>query len=169
MKKTEVPEKLISEKERLDFLKIVYQELSENSRYYDGHIWQIPSVTITVNAFLVGQAFSDSVKNAPMVRTLVVLSAAFFTFVLLIALVKHTLHRSAQDKNIEKIEKYMQLDEEMHHRYDLRIELQQVERRPGFVEKLLSPMRANVWLMYVMVVVFIADIFILAGIISRLW
>ena len=104
-----------------------------------------------------------------MVRALVVLSASFFTFVLLVALVKHTLHRSGQDKNIKKIEDYMNFKEDMHHHYDFQKELKQVVSKPNSVEKLLSPMRANVWLMYVMVVIFIADIIIFAGIVYKAW
>jgi hypothetical protein len=150
--------------EDIDFIKIVYKELSENARYYDSHVWQIPSITIAVNAFLIGQAFSENMKDAPWARALIVFSAAFFTFVLLIALVKHKLHKSAQDKNIKKIEERMQLDKEFHHVYDLKTELEKVEKHPNVIEHVLAPMRAGAWLMYVMVVILIVDAVILFGI-----
>ena len=159
----------VSPKDKMDFTKIVYKEISENSRYYDGHVWQIPSVTVAVNAFLIGQAFSDGVHGADWVRALMVISAAFFTFVLLVALVKHRLHKSAQDKNIQKIEQYLGLDEKLHHRYRFPEEINEVEGRPNFIEKLLGPMRANTWLMSVMAVTFLVDIAILVGIFLHSW
>jgi len=161
----------ISPEDQMDFVKIVYKEIFENSRYYDGHVWQIPSVTTAVNAFLIGQAFSASLLSPDKmwVRALVVLSASFFTFVLLIALVKHRLHKSAQEKNIEKIEQYMNLNEELHHRYQFPKEIEQVEKRPNFIERLLGPLRANTWLMSVMALTVLVDVAILVGIILGKW
>lgn len=158
--------------EDTEFVKIVYKELSENARYYDGHIWQIPSVTIAVNAFLIDQAFSENVQNFDLVRIFMVISAAFFTFVLLIALVKHRLHKSAQDRNIEKIEKHLKLREELHLRYKFskKEHLEEVEgKNPDKILKLLAPIGANKGLMYVMVVIFLVDIAILLGILFRFW
>lgn len=158
------PAPSITAEEKRDFIKIVYQQLSENARYYDGHVWQIPSVTIAVNAFLIGQAFSEDMKDAVWARELIVFSAAFFTFVLLIALVKHKLHKSAQDKNMKKIENHLQLQEDFHYVYNLKTELEKVEEYPNLVERLLAQMRAGAWLMYVMVVILIVDITILVGV-----
>ncbi len=158
--------------EDIDFIKIVYKELSENARYYDGHIWQIPSVTIAVNAFLINQAFSENVQDIPFVRVLMVISAAVFTFVLLIALVKHRLHKSAQDRNIEKIEKHLKLREELHLRYKFskKEHLEEVEgKKPDKILRLLASVGANRGLMYVMVVIFLVDIVILLGIPFRCW
>lgn len=161
----------VSPEDQMDFVKMVYKEISENSRYYDGHVWQIPSVTTAVNAFLIGQAFSDSLLTPDKiwVRGLVVLSAAFFTFVLLVALVKHRLHKSAQEKNIEKIEKYMNLPADLHHRYGFPKEIDQVEGRANVIEKMLGSLRANTWLMSVMALTVLVDVAILAGIIFFGW
>ena len=161
----------VSPEDQMDFVKMVYKEISENSRYYDGHVWQIPSVTTAVNAFLIGQAFSDSLLTPDKiwVRGLVVLSAAFFTFVLLVALVKHRLHKSAQEKNIEKIEKYMNLQEDLHHRYAFPKEINQVENRPNIIERMLGSLRANTWLMSVMGLTVLVDVVILVGIALGKW
>jgi hypothetical protein len=158
--------------EDVDFIKIVYKELSENARYYDGHIWQIPSVTIAVNAFLINQAFSDNVQDFPLIRILMVSSAAVFTFVLLVALVKHRLHKSAQDRNIERIEKHLKLREELHFRYNFskKEHLEEVEgKKQAKILQVLAPVGANKGLMCVMVVIFFVDIAILLGILFRYW
>lgn len=168
-KKTNPSPSSLTSEDQLDFIKIVYRDICETSRYYDSHIWQIPSVTIAVNAFLIGQAFSDSLSDADWVRGLVVFSASFFTLVLLVALIKHRLHKSAQDENIKKIERYMNLPDELHHRYNFSSELEKVEPHPNFFERRLAPTRAHTWLTSVMGVTLFADIVILAGIIFRLW
>jgi hypothetical protein len=172
--KKNVSQSPLTPEDQLDFIKIVYGDICESSRYYDSHIWQIPSVTIAVNAFLVGQAFSASMvepssSGVAWVRMLVVLSASFFTLVLLIALVKHQLHKGAQDKNIKKIEKYMNLPDELHYRYDLSKELEKVEPKPSFLERLFAPLRAHTWLMAVMVVTLVADLAIFVGIALGWW
>lgn len=177
-KKSDTPQSPLTPEEQLDFIKIVYRDICESSRYYDSHIWQIPSVTIAVNAFLIGQAFSagmveqissGATSTVFWVRMLVVLSASVFTLVLLIALVKHRLHKSAQDENIKKIEKYMNLPGDLHYRYDLSTELKQVEPKPNFLERLLAPLRAHTWLTAVMVVTFLADLVIFVGIAFGKW
>lgn len=162
------PQPSPSPEEKDDFKKIVYKEIFENSRYYDAHVWQIPSVTIAVNAFLIGQAFSDSVQNV-CVRALVVLSASFFTFVLLIALVKHRLHKSAQDQNIRQIEESFNLEDKFHHIYKFPEELDDVEKKPNVFEKLLAPRSARTWLMSVMGLTILTDLVILAGILLSRW
>jgi hypothetical protein len=164
-KKSNLPQSPISPEEERDTLKIVYKELSEQSRYYDTHIWQIPSVTVAVNAFLIGQAFSDSLQDQTWVQALVVFSAAFFTFVLLIALVKHRLHKSGQDANIRKIEKHLKV-EEFHHLYQFPEEIDQVEKAPNIIVKILSGRAANTWLMSVLVLTVLVDLAILALIVS---
>lgn len=149
-------------KEDADFIKIVYQQLSENARYYDGHVWQIPSVTVAVNAFLLGQAFSESMKGEKLLQILVVLSGALLTFVLLVALVKHRLHKDAQDRNIHKIEEHLGLDSRFHQRYNFTdpqgADFKEVEGdRPFWIVKQLAPLGANQWLMGVMAVTILVD------------
>lgn len=168
-KKSNVSQSPLKPEDQLDFVKIVYRDICESSRYYDSHIWQIPSVTIAVNAFLIGQAFSDSLEGATVVRALVVFSASFFTLVLLIALIKHRLHKSAQDENIKKIETYMNLPAELHYRFDLKKELRKVEPKPNLLESWLAPLRAHTWLMSVMVITLIADLAIFVGIVLGRW
>lgn len=170
-KKTSTSQSQISSEDQMDFIKIVYRDICESSRYYDSHIWQIPSVTIAVNAFLIGQAFSDSLSGATAVRALVVFSASFFTLVLLVALIKHRLHKSAQDVNIKKIEKYMNLPDDLHYRYNLSSlkDLKQVESNPNIFERILSRTRAHTWLTSVMGVTLLADLVILVGIIFNRW
>jgi hypothetical protein len=99
----------------------------------------------------------------------VVLSASFFTLVLLIALVKHSLHKSAQDQNIRKIEKYMNLPDELHYRYNLSSELKKVESHPNPIEWLLARARAHTWLMLVMGLTLLVDLAILVGIAREWW
>jgi len=168
-KKSNVPQPHLTAEEQLDFVKIVYRDICESSRYYDSHIWQIPSVTIAVNAFLIGQAFSESLSGATVIRALVVFSASFFTLVLLIALIKHRLHKSAQDQNIRAIESYMNLPGEFHYRYDFSEELEKVESKPNFMERFLAPLRAHTWLMSVMGVTLVVDLVIFFGIAYGRW
>ena len=167
-KKSNSSQTPVSPEEERDTLKIMYKELLENSRYYDSHIWQIPSVTVAVNAFLIGQAFSDSLQDQTWVQALVVFSASFFTFVLLIALVKHRLHKSGQDTNIRKIEEYLSV-EKFHHLYRFPDELDLVEKKPSITVRLLSGMKANTWLMSVMVLTALVDLAILIGIVLGQW
>lgn len=149
-------------KEDADFVKIVYQQLSENARYYDGHVWQIPSVTVAVNAFLLGQAFSENMQGEKLLQILVVLSGALLTFVLLVALVKHRLHKDAQDRNIRKIEEHLGLPPRLHHRYNFADtegeDFKEVEgSKPFWIVKELAPFGANKWLMGVMAVTILID------------
>ncbi len=155
-KKTAAP------KEDADFIKIVYQQLSENARYYDGHVWQIPSAAVAVNAFLLGQVFSDSLQGQKLIQILVALSGALLTFVLLVALVKHRLHKDAQDRNIHKIEEYFGLDPRLHYRYNFTdtqgADFKEVEGERSFwIVKDLAPFGANKWLMGVMAVTILMD------------
>ena len=159
----------ITPEEQLDFVKIVYKEIFENSRYYDGHVWQIPSVTVAVNGFLVGQAFAPELDPAPFVRMMVVFGASVFTFVLLLALVKHRLHKSGQDLNIEKIEKYFQLPDTLHQKYNFSDREQIKLVRPNLYERMLAPLSAGKWLMFVMALTVVTDIAILVGIGFGIW
>jgi hypothetical protein len=159
-----------------DFLKIVYQEISEEKRHYDSHIWQIPSLTIPVNAFLIGQAFSirTATENPILVRGLVTLGASLYTFVLLIALVKHRLHQCAQRTNAIKIEeKFLTLPimKYYHHEYNLadKNELHIVEPDPNIIESVLAPMKAHTWLMSIMLLTLIIDLITLVGIVFGKW
>ncbi len=167
----------LSEEEK-DFLKIIYREISEKSRYYDSHVWQIPSVTITVNAFLIGQSFSENVQNAIWVRALVVLSASFFTFVLLIALVKHRLHQRAQDLNARSIESFFLKEKVGSFRpwYNFskiddikRVEEVSSEKDLDPVVRKVGPMRAHRWLIFVMSLTVFTDVVILIGILAHYW
>ena len=159
----------VSAKDQMDFTKIVYKEIFENSRYYDGHVWQIPSVTVAVNGFLVGQAFAAELHPAPIVRMMVVFGASVFTFVLLLALVKHRMHKSGQDLNIEKIEKYLQLPDSLHQKYNFSDREQIKLVRPNLYERMLAPLSAGKWLMFVMALTVITDIAILVGIGFGIW
>jgi len=159
-----------------DFLKIVYQEISEEKRHYDSHIWQIPSLTIPVNAFLIGQAFSirTATENPIFVRGLVTLGASLYTFVLLIALVKHRLHQCAQRTNARKIEeKFLTLSimEEYHHEYNLvdKKDLYEVEPHPNIIERVLARRTAHTWLTSIMLLTLIIDLITLVGIVCGKW
>jgi len=161
-----------------DFLKIIYKEMSERSRYYDAHVWQIPSVTVAVNAFLVGQAFAEGLQGATIARALVVFSATFFTFVLLIALVKHRLHQRAQDQNILRIEETFMNEKAdiFHPTYNFsnvdhirNVEQIPQNEKPGLIVRKLGSMRAHQWLINVMSITVITDIVIFTGIILYWW
>lgn len=164
--------------EEKEFLKIIYREMTEKSRYYDAHVWQIPSITIAVNAFLVGQSFAESLQNAIWVRALVVLSASLFTFVLLIALVKHRLHQRAQDLNIRNIERFF-LKENMEYfhpwyNFSLMEDIKTVEevdseKKLNLMVRRIGPMRAHKWLMFVMLLTAITDLVIFLGILAGYW
>jgi hypothetical protein len=164
--------------EEKEFLKIIYKEISEKSRYYDAHVWQIPSITIAVNAFLIGQSFAESLRAVTWVRTLVVLSASFFTFVLLIALVKHRLHQRAQDLNIRNIEgfflkkklKYFRPWYNFSNIEDIRkVEEVDHEKKLDPIIRTVGPLRAHRWLIFVMSLTVFTDIVILVGILARYW
>ena len=158
---------LMSAKEKRDILMMIYKETSENARYYDSHIWQIPSVTVAINAFLIGQAFSDGLRGETWVQALVVLSASFFTFVLLIALVKHRLHKRAKDANLKIIaeSEYLKVEEKFTREYQFPTDLPLLEKNPVIILKILSGMKANLWLMSVMAITVLVDLVIFIGIV----
>ena len=100
---------------------------------------------------------------------MVVFGASVFTFVLLLALVKHRLHKSGQDLNIEKIEKYFQLPDTLHQKYNFSDREQIKLVRPNLYERMLARLSAGKWLMFVMALTVITDIAILVGIWLGAW
>lgn len=169
-KTSKSPKHFVLTKEQRDILKVVYKEISENARYYDASIWQIPSVTVAINAFLIGQTFSDGLRGETWVQALVVLSASFFTFVLLIALVKHRLHKRGKDLNLKEIyENGLEVDEKFYHEFDLQKELHKLEDKPGRILRRLAGMKANRWLMSVMLITIMVDLVIFVGIVCGKW
>lgn len=157
-----------------EILKLLYNEYSCGWRHYDSHIWQIPSLAIAVNGFLIAQTFNRDLiaaqGNILIVRAMMVFIAALFTFVLLVALVKHRLHQRAKDKNIQRIEafwpeKYRTI---LFNFRDARV-LKEVEPYSTLLERWLAPAFTNHWLMAVMVFTVVTDLVIMAGILARSW
>jgi hypothetical protein len=156
---------------QIEFLKIQYGNYCEDWRHYDNHVWQIPSLAVTVNAFLVGQAFNPiGSGKAPVdvVRILLLLAAGLFTFVLLIALVKHRLHQCAKDYNKRQIEAIFSRSTSMIDFNDLD-QMKKAEPHPYFLERWLAPRKTNKWLMAVMGFTVFMDICLLAGILLGKW
>jgi hypothetical protein len=155
-------------KYQIDFYKI----LNENWRHYDSHLWQIPSVALAINAFLIAQAFSDELMPYVPIRMIVVFISAFFTFVLLVALVKHRLHQRAQDKNkeslLELIQSEVPLKYEVFNFSDPAV-LKNVEEDSFFIERWLAPRKAHKWLMSVLSITVILDLVVLGGIALCYW
>jgi hypothetical protein len=175
VKKTNPPQSTPLSDDEKEFLKIIYKEISEKSRYYDSHVWQIPSITIAVNAFLVGQSFAENLQDVMWVRALVVLSASLFTFVLLIALVKHRLHQRAQDLNIRNIESFFLKENVRHFRpwYNFsnikdiqKVEEVDDEQKLDPVVRRVGPLRAHRWLIFVMLLTVVSDLAILIGVLA---
>lgn len=157
-----------------EILKLLYNEYCNGWRHYDSHIWQIPSLAIAVNGFLIAQTFNENLiasqNNTQFVRGMMVFVAGLFTFVLLIALVKHRLHQRAKDQNIKRIEdflpkKYRTL---MFNFRDPKV-LKDVEPNAMFLERWLAPAFTNHWLMTVMACTILTDVIILVGIFVHWW
>lgn len=157
-----------------EILKLLYNEYCSGWRHYDSHIWQIPSLAVAVNGFLIAQAFSENLivanGNNQIVRGMMVFVAGLFTFVLLIALVKHRLHQRAKDQNIKRIEGFMPQKYRtlMFNFRDPNV-LKNVEPNAMFLERWLAPAFTNHWLMTVMACTILTDAVILVGIIARFW
>jgi len=158
---------LISAQE-LEISKLAYDKHLSNWRHYDSHIWQIPSLAMAINAFLVGQAFNpELVGSNREFRALMIFLSGYFTFVLLIALVKHRLHESAQDKNISEIEKHLGIDSDLSKRYPFNNtqDIKAVDPHPYFIVLALGTMKANKWLMSVMLMIVVIDLLLCIGVI----
>lgn len=157
-----------------EILKLLYNEYCSGWRHYDSHIWQIPSLAVAVNGFLIAQAFSENLiasnGNNRIVRGMMVFVAGLFTFVLLIALVKHRLHQRAKDQNIKRIEDFMPKKYRtlMFNFRDPNV-LKDVEPNAMFLERWLAPAFTNHWLMAVMACTILTDVVILVGILAQRW
>lgn len=157
-----------------EIMKLLYNQYCSGWRHYDSHVWQIPSLAVAVNGFLIAQAFNQDLIAMQsliwIVRAMMVFIAGLFTFVLLIALVKHRLHQRAKDKNIARIENMMPKEYRtlMYNFRDPAV-MQEVEPHAMFLERWLAPAYTNHWLMWVMVLTVATDVIIVAGIIARLW
>ena len=79
------------------------------------------------------------------------------------------LVKSGQDLNIEKIEKYLQLPDSLHQKYNFSDREQIKLVRPNLYERMLAPLSAGKWLMFVMALTVITDIAILVGIGFGIW
>lgn len=167
-----------------EILKLLYERAGQNWLHYDSHVWQIPSLAIALNTFLIGQIFNPdilavkntlpldflkiSLETAGIVRGLLALLAGLLTFVLLVALVKHRLHQRAQDQHFKTLE---QLFGQVLKEYDFskKKDLYEVEKHPFFIERWLAPRKTNKWLMGVMLFAIGIDLILFVGIVFRLW
>jgi hypothetical protein len=160
--KPTIPDFTAKEKE---VLARMLSEARTDWRHFDSHIWQIPTAAIAVNTFLVSQAFGAQLTPLPALRIAIVLSSAFLTWVLLIALVKHRLHQRSQDRNIEF------LREAIFNRSPQRLwlskmirnfgdkdEFKDAEPSPYFLETFLRSAKAHRWLMGAMGITVLLDI-----------
>lgn len=157
-----------------EIMKLLYNQYCSGWRHYDSHVWQIPSLAVAVNGFLIAQAFNRDLiaaqANIWVVRAMMVFVAGLFTFVLLIALVKHRLHQRAKDKNIARIESFLpeKYRTQMYNFRDAAV-MKEVEPHAMFLERWLAPIFTNHWLMWVMVFTVVTDAIIMTGIILRTW
>lgn len=163
-----------------EVIKMLYEQSCNDWRHYDSHVWQIPSLALAINILLVGQAFNQSftgnaaakaaqtitvlgLTSFQIIRSIIVLFASFFTFVLLLALVKHRLHQRGKDQNIKDLEELL-----VHKRwiYDFANPkiLELIEPHPNFITRIFAPLKANLYLMWIMVLTIIIDFGIILGI-----
>lgn len=159
---------------------VLYDRCRSEWLHYDAHVWQIPSLAIAINTFLIGQAFNPELLKVPATnnaitlldlmffRGMIIVLAGFFTFVLLVALVKHRLHQRAKDKNIEDIEKHLGY-KITNYDFSKPEKILEVERKPFFIELWLGPLRTNHWLMGVMGLTIVIDAVLLMGIVVSWW
>jgi hypothetical protein len=160
-------QELISSQE-FQILKLAYDKHLSNWRHYDSHIWQIPSLAMAINAFLVGQAFNPELVGANReFRALMIFLSGFFTFVLLIALVKHRLHECAQDKNIAIIESRLGIEGFLSKKFPFNNtqDILVIDPHANFIVRVLGTLKANQWLMYVMLMIVLIDLFLCIGVI----
>lgn len=161
----------------IDFevIKLLYERASNDWRHFDNNVWQIPSLALAINTFMLSVVFnSDLIKvpSAIWIRSLIIFLATFFTIVLLIALVKHRLHQRGKDMNLEVLEKLLPLQTKL---YDTRdkdvVKLLEPDayKPAGWIEGIVAPLKAHNFLTGVMVVTILMDIAMFIGIITGNW
>jgi hypothetical protein len=153
-------------------IKLLYERASNDWRHYDSHVWQIPSVALTVNAFFISQAFNkDLIKLGgyySIIRAIIIFIACLFTLVLAIALSKHRLNQQGKAKNLEIFEEMLGVHTRIF-KFEKTEELKEVEENPTFPEILMARLKAHNWLIGVMVLTLVLDIVIFFGIIFSCW
>jgi len=161
------------ENDNFEVIKLLYERASCDWRHYDNHIWQIPSLAVAINSFLVGQAFNPDLINSTfncvvpsmgnlivepyrIVRALIIFLALCFTFVLTIALTKHRLHERAKDLNLINLENSMKYKTQIFSFDDPKV-LNKVEPQLTLLERWLAPRKAHRYLIAIMGLTMLVD------------
>jgi hypothetical protein len=165
-------------------IRVVYEQYSENWRHYDDLIWQVQSIAVALNGFLITQVFGESLTKAAEIRAILMFVASFFTFILWIALIKHILHQGAQSHNIRELREQLGVktkwfifshskskdkrrNKEIEKEIEKDIELA-IGPTPKLI-KLVAGQKAHQWLIFVMGFISIADFVMFMGIVIRMW
>jgi len=148
--------------------RIVYELFVENWRHYDALVWQIQSIAVALNGFLVAQAFGAELAKAIEVRAILMFMAGFFTFVLWIALVKHLLHQRAQDHNVLALRQALGVKARWFD-FSRQKDVEMVMGRTSRIFRWAARQKAHRWLLFVMGFIALADMVMFAGIIARIW
>jgi uncharacterized membrane protein YhaH (DUF805 family) len=170
----------LTSEERRKVLLALYDRCRSEWIHYDSHVWQIPSLAIALNAFLLGQTFNPQLltqisgkdtstfPDLMIFRSMILFLAGLFTFVLLIALVKHRLHQRSKDQNIKEIENLLGIRIEPCH-FEEKSVLDEIDPNPTLIQRWLSPLKTNHWLAGVMGLTILIDAVLFIGVVSRWW
>jgi len=161
-----------------EVIKLLYERASNDWRHFDNNVWQIPSLALAINTFMLSVVFNSDLTNASnassaiWIRSLIISLATFFTIVLLIALVKHRLHQCGKDKNLEILEKLLPLQTKRYETKDkdvVKLLEPDAYEPTGWIVGVVAPFKAHNFLALVMVFTIVMDIVMFIGIITGNW
>jgi len=89
----------MSQDKRLEILLRQHSECFSDRRTQVNMVWQIPSITLAINTFL-GVLYLGYAKEITAARLLALAASVFFTFVALMALIKHRFFEIARTRDI---------------------------------------------------------------------
>ena len=148
--------------------RVVYQLYVENWRHYDALVWQIQSIAVALNGFLIAQAFGESMANQPVVRAVLMFTGGLFTFVLWIALVKHLLYQRAQDYNVLGLRKSLGVQVKWFD-FSKKTDVEIVMGKQPRIIRWAARQKAHKWLLSIMGFIAVADLILCVGIILHIF
>ena len=91
-----------SSQRRLNYLFYLHRDCIQYLTHLDSLIWQIPTISMAVNAFLASSYINENSNE--LIRLIIVVFSLIFNVVALIALIKHRLHAEAKTSDLEYIQ-----------------------------------------------------------------